>query len=81
MNPTRDRKWTVWGAALTGLAMTSCILLINSLVDGGKELSVRLNASPPEMIGYFATRLLWLPIIMALVVFVHNFFGKPRAAS
>jgi hypothetical protein len=64
-----------------GLVIAACVLAINSVADGGKQLSIRLHAPPAEMIGYFVGRLLLLPILLVLIAFIRNLFIRERSAT
>ena len=81
MNRPGKRKWSLWRAALLGLAITFGVFLINLLAEGTEQLTPWLNARPSEMIAYFAGRLLWLPTLLVLIAFVRNLFIKEGATA
>jgi hypothetical protein len=62
----------VWWAALVGLGLSLVAFALEIANDGGSDLSMWLNSSPGEGIGYLAGRLLTAPIIFALLALIYN---------
>jgi H+/Cl- antiporter ClcA len=81
MHQPVEESRSLWRATLVGLVIASVVLALNSYVDGGKELSGSLNASPAETATYFIVRLIWLPIVLVLIAIIRSRFGKEKGRS
>jgi hypothetical protein len=62
-------KWSLWRAALYGLAASIIVLAINTLADGGKEL---IESNPSRAAGYLVGSLGIWPIIFVIVAAIRN---------
>jgi hypothetical protein len=63
-------RWSLWRAALYGLIASIIVLAINTLADGGEELSDWSN--PSRAAGYLVGSLGIWPIIFVIVVAIRN---------
>jgi hypothetical protein len=75
-------KWSLWRAALYGLAIGLAVFAVNTMADGGQDLAAWWSyGRPAEIVAYLGGRLLILPILFVVIAFVRNRFAKGGASQ
>ena len=80
-----DEKWSLWGAATTGLAFSSITLWVSEIPRGGYLLANLGYIPNADLIGTLIGRLAFGPLIFVLIAATRNWLGRrklrPSSAS
>jgi hypothetical protein len=73
---SKEKKWSLWRAALYGLIAGVILFVINDAANGWQEFSTWSQARPSEVISFAIGRFGFPPVLFVLVAFIRNRFVK-----
>ena len=81
MRWSKEKKWSLWRAALYGLIAGMILFVISDAANGWQEVSTWSQARAGEVFGHAIGRFGFPPILFVLVAFIRTASSKPPNPS